>query len=117
MHAPEESQRSFSEKKLGVGFPSWKSVIEFLPTMADLRRAVDGLKESNKSLREDVTRSQRQVDEQAGQLKVPLGFVQNSLDEQIDRRASRAATELFTQFISLQADEPDEIEKPRRMKR
>jgi len=91
MDAPEGSPESPPGKRPAVGLPSWKSVIEFLTAIADLRRTVDGLKDSNKSLREDVTRLQRQVDEQSGQLKVLLGFVQNSLDEQIDRRASRAA--------------------------
>lgn len=117
MDDPETTQQSTPEKKSGAGLPSWKSVIDFLTTMADLKRTVDGLKESNKALREDVARLQRQVDEQAGQLKVLLGFVQNTLDEQIDRRASRAAAEMFTQFVSLQDDKPKEIEKPRGRKR
>lgn len=108
MDTPAGAPEPPAEKKSGIGLPSWKSVIEFLTAMADLRRTVDGLKESNKSLRADVARLQRQVDEQAGQLKVLLGFVQNSLDDQIDRRASRAAAELFSQLISLRAEEPDD---------
>jgi hypothetical protein len=107
MDAPEGSPELPAGKKSGVGLPSWKSVIEFLTAMADLRRTVDGLKDSNKSLREDVARLQRQVDEQAGQLKVLLGFVQNSLDEQIERRASRAAGELFSQLIALRPEDPE----------
>lgn len=117
MDAPEGAPESPAEKKSGVGLPSWKSVIEFLTAMADLRRTVEGLKESNKSLRADVARLQRQVDEQAGQLKVLLGFVQNSLDDQIDRRASRAAAELFSQLISLRAEEPDDQEEAHKRKR
>jgi hypothetical protein len=118
MDTPEGSPDSPpAEKRSGVGLPSWKSVIEFVTAMADVRRTVDGLKGSNRSLREDVARLQRQVDEQTGQLKVLLGFVQNSLDDQIDRRASRAAAELFSQLISLRADASADDEESRTRKR
>jgi hypothetical protein len=50
-------------------------------------------------------------------LKVLLGFVQNSLDEQIDRRASRAAAELFSQLISLRTDASADDEESRTRKR
>jgi hypothetical protein len=74
MDAPEGSPERPAETKSGIGLPSWKSVIEFLTAMADLRRTVDGLRESNKSLREDVVRLQRQVDEQAGPVEGSPGI-------------------------------------------
>jgi ribosome-binding factor A len=52
-----------------------------------------------------VQRLQRQVDEQAGELKVLVTFVNSSLRDQIEGRAERAAIRVFERLVSMQSDE------------
>lgn len=73
-----------------------------------LERSVETLKEDNRKLQEQVSRLQRQVDDQAGQLKVLLSFVHTSLRDQVDTRAERAAIGVFERLIALKGDENPE---------
>ena len=66
--------------------------------------AVDALKDRAKSLEPEVQR-QRQVDEQAGQLKVLVTFVHSSLRDHIEGRTERAAIRVFERLASMQGDE------------
>jgi hypothetical protein len=60
---------------------------------------VDALKEENKRLREELKAIQRQANEQEGQLKVLLTFVQTALHEQVNSRAERAAVRVVERMI------------------
>jgi hypothetical protein len=76
-------------------------------------------KERTKSLEAEVQRLQRQVDEQAGELKVLVTFVHSSLRDQIEGRAERAAIRVFERLVSMQGDESRQslIEQPPASKR
>jgi hypothetical protein len=67
----------------------------------------------------EVQRLQRQVDEQAGELKVLVTFVHSSLRDQIEGRAERAAIRVFEWIALIQGDESrqSQIEKPPAKKR
>jgi chaperonin cofactor prefoldin len=84
-----------------------------------LERSVDALKDRTKSLEAEVQRLQRQVDEQAGELKVLVTFVHSSLRDQVEGRAERAAIRVFERLASMQGDESrqTQIEKPPAKKR
>jgi len=70
---------------------------------------VETLKEKNKKLEEQVSRLQRQADDQAGQLKVLMTFIQTSLHERVETHAERAAIRVFERLIAIQGDKtPDE---------
>lgn len=71
---------------------------------------MDLLKEENKRLREELKAVQRQVNEQEGQLKVLLTFVQTALHEQVDSRAERVAIRAVERMISFRSEQPSEIE-------
>ena len=62
-------QRETSKSK-GLSIPSFRKIGEFLANVLTLERSVDALKDRTKSLEAEVQRLQRQVDEQAGELKV-----------------------------------------------
>ncbi|HKH81113.1 MAG TPA: hypothetical protein VKA03_05820 [Methylovirgula sp.] len=55
---------------------------------------------------------QRQVDEQAGELKILVGFVQTSLRDQIDTRAERAVVNVLERLMTRDeiASPPDETD-------
>ncbi|MGH7935393.1 MAG: hypothetical protein ACREF8_00090, partial [Chthoniobacterales bacterium] len=52
--------------------PSWKKIGEFVANVMRLERSVETLKEENRKLQDQVSRLQREADDQAGQLKVLL---------------------------------------------
>jgi hypothetical protein len=62
---------------------------------------------------------QRQVDEQAGELKGLVTFVHSSLRDQIERWAERAAIRVLERLVSMQGDESlqSQIEQPPAKKR
>jgi hypothetical protein len=111
-------QRETSKSK-GLTLPSLRKLGEFLANVLTLERSVDALKDRTKSLEAEVHRLQRQVDEQSGELKVPVTFVHSSLRDQIEGRAERAAIRVFERLASMQGDEPQQsqIEKPPAKKR
>ena len=111
-------QRETSKSK-GLSLPSLRKLGEFLANVLTLERSVDALKERTKSLEAEVERLQRQVDEQAGELKVLVTFVHSSLRDQIEGRAERAAIRVLERLESMQGDESlqSHIEQPPAKKR
>jgi chaperonin cofactor prefoldin len=78
-----------TSKVKGQSLPSLWKIGEFLVNVLTLERSVNTLKDRTKSLESEVQRLQRQVDEQAGELKVLVTFVHSSLRDQIEGRAER----------------------------
>jgi chaperonin cofactor prefoldin len=111
-------QRETSKSK-SLSLPSLRKFGEFLANVLTLERSVDALKDRTKSLEAEVQRLQRQVDEQAGELKVLVTFVHSSLRDQIEGRAERAAIRVLERLASIQEDESRQaqIEKPPARKR
>jgi chaperonin cofactor prefoldin len=72
----EDADRRINEGT-GRALPSLRKIGEFLANVLTLERSVDALKDRTQSLETEVQRLQRQVDEQAGKLKVT--FVHSSL--------------------------------------
>jgi chaperonin cofactor prefoldin len=66
-------------KGKGLSLPSLRKIGEFLANVLTLERSVDALKDRTQSLETEVQRFQRQVDEQAGELRVLVTFVHASL--------------------------------------
>ena len=112
------SQRGISRGK-GLTLPSLRKLGKFLANVLTLERSVDALKDRAKSLEPEVQRLQRQVDEQAGELKVLVTFVTSSLRDQIEGRAERAAIRVFERLVSMPGDESRQaqIEMPPAKKR
>lgn len=99
---PEPAQEA---TRTGWPLPSWKKIAEFLSNVGQLERSVETLKEQNTKLEEQVSRLQRQADDQAGQLKVLMTFVQTSLRDQVETRAEKTAIRVFEWLIAIQGDE------------
>jgi hypothetical protein len=98
----------------GLTLPSLRKLGKFLANVLTLERSVDALKDRAKSLEPEVQRLQRQVDEQAGELKVLVTFVHSSLRGQIEGRAERPTSRVFEWIALIQGDESrqSQIEKP-----
>jgi regulator of replication initiation timing len=92
-------------------FATWKKISEFVADVVHLKRSVATLTEQNKRLDEEIARLQRQVDEQGGQIKVLVEFVQTSLRNEIETRAERAALSLIDRLIALRDEGPQEDER------
>jgi chaperonin cofactor prefoldin len=84
--------------------PSPKKVGEFILDVLQLKRSVESLKKQNEDLRDEVRRLQRQVDEQAGQMKTIQSFIQTSVFEQAARSGERAAIAALLQLRNAQDD-------------
>jgi hypothetical protein len=106
----QEASRPSAQESDEWKFPSWRRIGDFVANILQLERSVDTLKEENKQLREELKAIQRQVNEQEGQLKVLLTFVQTALHEQVDSRAERAAVRAVERMISFRGERPPEIE-------
>jgi predicted RNase H-like nuclease (RuvC/YqgF family) len=97
--------RGPGSKGKGLSLPSLRKIGEFLANVLALERSVDALKDRTKNLEAEVQRLQRQVDEQAGELKVLVTFVHSSLRDQIEGRAERAAIRLIERIASMQEED------------
>jgi chaperonin cofactor prefoldin len=84
-------EQSPGQSKPEWQLPFWKKIGEFVANVMRLERSKETLKEDNRKLQEQVSRLQRQADDQAGQLKVLLSFVPTSLRDQVETRAEGAA--------------------------
>jgi hypothetical protein len=89
-------------------FATWKKISEFVADVVHLKRSVATLTEQNKRMDDEIARLQRQVDEQGGQLKVLIEFVQTSLRNEIETRAERAAISIIERLIVLREEGPPE---------
>jgi cell division protein FtsB len=74
-----EPPRQAQSKDRDWSLPSWSKGSDFVLNVVQLQRTYEGLKADNVKLKEQVDRLQRQADEQAGELKILLSFVQTSL--------------------------------------
>lgn len=99
-----DKPRASSDKTKRVPLPSIKSVGNFLVNVLALERSVAALKAHNKELDDQVLALQRQVDDQAGQLKVLVSFVQTSLRDQIEGRAERAVINVLNRLTAASDD-------------
>ncbi len=97
-------------RKANGNFPPGKKIGEFVANVMRLERYMETLKEDNRKLQE-VSRLQRQADDQAGQLKVLLSFVHTSLRDQVDTRAERAAIGVFERLIAFKSDDNPEDQR------
>ena len=88
--------------------PSWGKIGEFVLSVVQIQRSVETLEKQNARLRDEIERLQRQVDEQGGQLRVLLAFVQTSLREQVETSAEKAAARLFATLIDMRVDRSDD---------
>lgn len=115
----DEGTDKAASKGKGLSLPSLRKIGEFLINVLTLERSVDALKDRTKSLEAEVQRLQRQVDEQAGELKVLVTFVHSSLRDQIEGRAERAAIRVLERLAAMEGAEsrPPQIEKPPAKKR
>jgi hypothetical protein len=104
-------EQSPGQSKPEWQLPSWKKIGEFVANVMRLERSMETLKEDNRKLQEQVSRLQRQADDQAGQLKVLLSFVHTSLRDQVDTRAERAAIGVFERLIAFKSDENPEDQR------
>lgn len=95
----DEPKSEAADNKKEISLPSWKKIGEFLLNVLQLERSVTRLQRENKALDERLLALQRQVDEQAGELKILVGFVQTSLRDQIDARAERAVVNVLERLM------------------
>jgi len=99
---PEESSSEPTPKKqLEQDLPSWRRIGEFIRNILRLERSVEALKKENSELDQRVAALQRQVDEQAGQSKVILDFINKALDERVEARAEEASIRAFERMASI----------------
>lgn len=101
MATEEPSQKSNLPKELESELPSWRRIGEFVRNVLRLERSVEALKNENSELNRRVGTLQRQVDDQAGQLKVLVDFVNKALDERVDSRAEEASIRAFERMATL----------------
>lgn len=111
MTTGEEPGRPGLSKELESEIPSWRRIGEFVRNVLRLERSVEALKQENAELNQRVGALQRQVDEQAGQLKVLVDFVNNALGERIDSRAEEASIRAFERMASLAGLAPDKKQR------
>lgn len=88
----------------GGWMPSPKKVGEFILGVVQLQRSVDSLKKQNEQLTEEIRRLQRQVDEQAGQLKSIQSFIQTAVYDHAARSGERAALAFIEKLTERERD-------------
>jgi hypothetical protein len=71
--------------------PMLRRIGEVVKTILGLVESVEQLKTKNDVLTAKVDELRREVDQQAGQVKVLLEFVRGALDDRIEKRAEAAA--------------------------
>jgi predicted RNase H-like nuclease (RuvC/YqgF family) len=97
-NTPETKSPPPARQKL---LPGWGQIGDFILNLLRLEGAVDALKKENQELDQRVLTLQRQVDEQAGQLKVLSDFVHKALEESVQRRAEEAAIRALERMVPL----------------
>jgi predicted RNase H-like nuclease (RuvC/YqgF family) len=109
---PEEGGKADLPKDWERDLPSWRRIGEFIRNILRLERSVEALKKENRELEQRVGTLQRQVDEQAGQLRVLSDFVSKALDERVESRAEEASIRAFERMASIAGLKPGK--RPRR---
>jgi hypothetical protein len=77
---------------------------EAVKTIFGLVESVAQLKAKNDLLTAKVDELRREVDQQAGQLKVLMQFVQGALDDRVEKRAEAAARAVLAAYESKSGD-------------
>jgi hypothetical protein len=103
---PSEPPANEAAEERGWELPSWKRIGEFLANVLRLERSIETLKTQNTLLQQDLLRLQRQVDDQAGQLKIISQLMDTTLKERAERSGERAALRLIQTLIELKQDRP-----------
>jgi hypothetical protein len=103
---PSEPPASEAAEERAWELPSWKRIGEFLANVLRLERSIETLKTQNTLLQQDLLRLQRQVDDQAGQLKIIGQLMDTTLKERAERSGERAALRLIQTLIELKQDRP-----------
>lgn len=93
-----------------MALPSWQKIGEFVAHVFQLERSVETLTEQNKRLQSEVSQLQRQVDEQAGQLKAIMHLIDTTIRERAVMQAEQAAVRVVGQLLALRDDEPSQGE-------
>ena len=83
--------------------PMLRRVGEAVRAIFALSESVSQLKGKNETLIKRVDELAREVDQQAGQLKVLMEFVRDALNERVDRRAEAAARAVLAERESKPA--------------
>lgn len=78
-------------QKPGDRFSLSKKAGEYLLGVMQLKRSVETLTKQSEKQQEQISRLQRQIDEQAGQLKALQSFIQTAVYEQAALSGERAA--------------------------
>ena len=112
MTAEESGSQQSPPTEWEQNLPSWRRVGEFIRNILRLERSVESLRVENKELDQRVAALQRQVDEQSGQLKVLLDFINKALDERVESRAEEASIRAFERMASIAGLSPGK--RPRR---
>jgi hypothetical protein len=73
---------------------------DVVKTIFSLVEAVSQLKAENELLMKEISELRREVDEQAGQVKVLIEFVRSALEDRMERRAEAAARAVLAEYES-----------------
>ncbi len=106
----EPPPESSTDAGKGWSLPSWQKIGEFVANVFQLERSVETLKGQNKQLQGEVSRLQRQVDEQAGQLKAIMALIDTTIRERTAVQAEQAAIRIVGQLLAFRSDEPSQGE-------
>ena len=79
--------------------PMLRRIGEVVKTIFGLVESVAQLKAKNDVLTAKVDELRREVDQQAGQVRVLLEFVRRALNERVDKRAEAAARAVLADFV------------------
>jgi hypothetical protein len=78
--------------------PMLRRIGEVVRTILGLVESVSQLKAKNDVLTIKIDELRREVDQQAGQIKVLMEFVRSALDDRVERRAEAAARAILADF-------------------
>ena len=80
--------------------PMLRRIGEVVKTVFGLVESVAQLKTKNDFLTAKVDELRREVDQQAGQIKVLMEFVRSALDDRVEKRAEAAARAILAEYQS-----------------
>ena len=78
--------------------PMLRRIGEVVKTILGLVDSVAELKAKNDALSASVEELRREVDQQAGQIRVLIEFIRDALDERVEKRAEAAARAIVAEF-------------------
>jgi hypothetical protein len=78
--------------------PMLRRIGEVIKTILDVAESVSQLKAKNDVLTAKIDELRREVDQQAGQIRVLMEFVRSALDERVEKRAEAAARAILADY-------------------